>query len=371
MAALPSGVTEWLDDRPGAPIIALGAGYVAFGMFHLLGVARPLPIDWAVNALYQLLALSVVYGGLKVTERAVPWDVGLAVLAGTVAFGFIGIVVAAALIALQLRRGVALRQIWFLMAAASVTTAAIGIGLGLYRLDLRRERGNLAAQADTVSELNKRLTVLHRVLRHNLRNELTVIRGRAEMLADREPAPAVAESLDVIVDHTRRIESLSENAFQLRQVWAEDAVVEQEVTELIENCVRELREVHPGVEIETELPAHAVVRAHPRLRLAVLEALENAVVHNDPIGLEITVRVSRLTGANPGYEIAIADTGGGIPDFEPAALDLDQERPLQHATSLGLWLLFWVVEQSDGTLRFDDNDPHGTVVRLQLPAAPS
>lgn len=74
-----------------------------------------------------------------------------------------------------------------MLLAASGTTAAIGVALALYHVDLRAERANLADQHETVAELNKRLTVLHRVNRHNLGNELTVVRGHIDLFLEGTP----------------------------------------------------------------------------------------------------------------------------------------------------------------------------------------
>lgn len=358
---------DWLIERPGLPVVLLGAAYVGYGLVHLWQLPELLTVDFIGVALYELLALSVVYGGLRVSRRGLPALEGFRVFGATLAFGTIGFAVAAALIAVEAQRGTPLNFIWFASAFASVTTAAIGTGLALYYVELRAERANLSAQHRTVSELNKRLTVLHRVLRHNLRNELTIIRGHAELLLSRDPAPDVAESLNTLLRHTRQVESLSENAYRLRQVWAEDAVVEKEVTELVETCVRELEADHPEADISTEMPTHVVARMHPRFRLAVTEALENAVVHNDLHEVEVAITVRALESESA-VEIVIADTGSGIPEFEPGVLEQGEERPLHHATGLGLWLIYWVVEQSGGTLQFEENAPQGTRVRIRLSA---
>lgn len=362
---------RWLGERPGLPVTLLGAVYVGFGLAHLWRLEAVLTVDWFAVGLYELLGLAVVYGGVRVSRRELPLSESFRVFAASVGFGAIGFVVAAVLIEAEVRRGTPLQFTGFARAFASVTTAAIGVGLSLYYVDLQAERLNLSAQHETVLELNKRLTVLHRVLRHNLRNELTVIRGHTEILSDRDSTPGVEQSLRTVVDHTRRIESLSENAYRLRQVWAEEAVVDLELVELVENCVRESRDAHPTVEITTALPAHAIARAHPRLQLAVAEALENAIVHNDPEGLEVTVSVEPLENDESAVEISVADTGRGVPDFEPEVLDLAEESPLQHATGLGLWLIYWVIEQSGGHLRFEENEPHGAIVRMQLPTPES
>lgn len=107
--------------------------------------------------------------------------------------------------------------------------------------------------------------------------------------------------------------------------------------------------------------------AHPRFEKAVAEALENAVEHT-PDGTDVGAAVEAPAGDAP-VDLRVGDTGPGIPDLEPSAIDQPGERPLSHATGLGIWLIYWIVEQSGGTLRFESNDPRGTVVRIRVPSA--
>lgn len=353
------------------PVTALGIGYVAFGIVHLLRMPDPALIDAVSVGVLEVLGVAVAYGGRRTSQRELSVEEAVWAFGVTVGIAAIGFTVATVLITLQVRRGVPIEDQLFLMVTASATTAAIGVAVVLYHLDLRAERDRVQAQAETLGELNKRLTVLHRVMRHNLRNEITVIRGYAEHLLNRDPRPEQAASLRTIVEHADQVAELSENAYRLRQVWNEDVLVDLEVTELVEREVRALESAHPAVAVSTELATTAGVRAHPRLDYAVREALENAVVHNDPETVDVAIRVRQLDGADPAVEVAVEDTGRGIPDFEPDVLEQVEEHPLEHASGLGLWLMYWVVEQSGGTLRFDDNEPQGTLVRMRLPAASS
>lgn len=366
---IPEPLSGWLRARPGLPVTGLGFAYVVFGIVHVLGIPDPMLIDAVTVSVLEILGLAIVYGGQRATERGLPVNDAVWTFGVTLMIGFIGFVVAAVLIILQLQRGVPIEEEAFLMITASATTAAIGVAVALYHHDLRAERDQVSAQAETLKELNKRLTVLHRVLRHNLRNEVTVLRGHADYLLTQDPPADAAASLRTIVEHANRVEELSQNAYRLRQVWNETVTVDQEVTELVEVAARAVEAAHPGVAIQTELPSKAVAQAHPRLQLAVREALENAIVHNEPESLEIVAAIDWSDDDDRGVEITIADTGRGIPDLEPAVLEQVGEGALSHGTGLGLWLIYWVVELSGGALAFEDNDPQGTIVRMRLPAA--
>ncbi|MDZ7731370.1 MAG: ATP-binding protein [Natrialbaceae archaeon] len=66
--------------------------------------------------------------------------------------------------------------------------------------------------------------------------------------------------------------------------------------------------------------------------------------------------------------MTIVDNGPGIPDHELAVLDEGEETPLQHGSGLGLWLVYWLVDKSNGSLEFETGED-GTSVTCLLPAA--
>jgi signal transduction histidine kinase len=70
--------------------------------------------------------------------------------------------------------------------------------------------------------------------------------------------------------------------------------------------------------------------------------------------------------------IAVADDGPQIPEMEYANLsDAERIEPTYHPGGLGLWFVYLVAQRSGGTLQFDENDPEGNVVTLELPRARS
>jgi PAS domain S-box-containing protein len=85
-----------------------------------------------------------------------------------------------------------------------------------------------------------------------------------------------------------------------------------------------------------------------------------------PTGGTITTSVARLS--QPSVEIAIADTGHGIPDaihgrlFEPFFTTKEDV-----GTGLGLWVSRGIAEKHGGTLVLDPASTSGTTFRVQLP----
>ncbi|MFP4590144.1 MAG: sensor histidine kinase [Halobacteriales archaeon] len=113
---------------------------------------------------------------------------------------------------------------------------------------------------------------------------------------------------------------------------------------------------YPDATIVREF-ADCRVIAHPALPRAIRETLQNAIEHN-PDDVAITVSVSE-TGDGMAV-VTIADTGKGIPKFDIEAIEGSAETPLQHTQGLGLWIIYWTVTMSNGTLELSKRDSGGT-----------
>ena len=69
-------------------------------------------------------------------------------------------------------------------------------------------------------------------------------------------------------------------------------------------------------------------------------------------------------GADDAVEAA---TGPGVDENEVAVVARGEERPLEHGSGLGLWLVNWVVTRYGGSCQVETGDA-GTTVTLRLPA---
>jgi PAS domain S-box-containing protein len=210
-------------------------------------------------------------------------------------------------------------------------------------------------------ELELLKQVLSRLLRHNLRNDLTVIRSRAELLSDTVRYPE-REHVETILDRADELRDTSEKAHRIERVL-ESTIGRQErdVTAYVESTVAQLREQYPQATFETDLQEGTTARVSDKLPLALEDALENAVIHNDD---DPTVRVT-VERRGDDVVVEVADDGPGVPETELAVLDREEETELLHGSGAGLWLMHWVVEKSNGDLTFDV-DEHGTTVTMRL-----
>lgn len=204
----------------------------------------------------------------------------------------------------------------------------------------------------------QRLAVLNRVLRHNLRNKVDVVKSHAEVLDDErgdEHAMTITETADEITElgyRARRIDQIVSESGEPQQV---------DLVETIETVWTDFEAADSGnISVTLELPERATVKTNPEaLEGAIQSALDNAVNYaNSAVELSLDSR-------GDGYEITISDDGSGIPARELESLDAGTETPLQHGTGLGLWQLKWAVTTIGGELSFDTSD--GTTVRFTVP----
>jgi len=219
------------------------------------------------------------------------------------------------------------------------------------------ELGHILSLRDvTERELREqRLAVLNRVLRHNLRNKIEVVRSHAEALRDREDG----SHADAILATANEIADLGYSARTIDQFVS--ASGNQSLVDLA-GVVREVVSgTEPGaVSVSVTAPEAATVEVNrAAVHAALAEAVENAVTYAE-------ARVAITVEPHPaGYEVRIADDGPGIPPGELASLEAGTETALQHGSGLGLWQLKWAVRTIDGDLSFDTAD--GTTVTIVVP----
>jgi len=215
-------------------------------------------------------------------------------------------------------------------------------------------------------ERGRRLEVLHTVLRHNLRTEMTLVQGYAEMLAEEfDDPPAVladlVERVDEVLaisDKVRRVERTVERSDR----WERGPT---DVVAVVEAAAADLRGAVPGADVTVDAPATATALADERLAVLVAELLENAAEHADDGPPTVRASVRTLEDA---VELRVADDGPGIPEHERALVTGERDiTQLEHGAGLGLWLVAWLVSAYGGRLSFEDREPRGSVVVVRLP----
>lgn len=230
---------------------------------------------------------------------------------------------------------------------------------------VRAEVRDITSQYET----RQREELFWRVIRHNLRNEASVILGnisQIEQHAGTGPVQAAAstiqrraENLGTIADSVKEIEQAVSNTdtqYTLRHATAA-------VRDVVNNVVAD----YPGVEITLEERAEMGIQIDEAFSHALTEALENAIIHSDEA--EPTISVSIGPSPNTGrVEICIEDTNPQIPENELDALFTPTETTsTSHGSGVGLFVMKWCVESLGGEINYETREPRGNALYMYLP----
>jgi len=208
----------------------------------------------------------------------------------------------------------------------------------------------------------QRLTVLNRILRHNVRNNLDAALAYADRVNDDEMREGITEN----VRETLELASKARDAEEVMDSVT-DAPEPVRLADVAATAADQFRAGAYAGTVSVEAVDDPVVRSHrPVVRRVLVELLENAFVHSDgPVAVEVVVRDCRDEWA----EVVVADDGPGIPKEERTVLASGTETQLEHGHGIGLWFVSWAVTQLGGTVQFEENDPSGSVVTVRLTAA--
>lgn len=214
------------------------------------------------------------------------------------------------------------------------------------------------------------LDVFNRVLRHNLRNQMNVIIGHANLARERTDDPASVESLETITRIGWDLSELSDKAREAEQVLEIDG---GDARTPPGELIADITETLPArCRVRTELDTSAggkLIAAAPAapLRLALQTLVENAVEHSDREEPLIVVSADYNPGTTCPVELVVADDGPGIPAAEQEVIRAGRETALRHGSGLGLWIVRLIATQLGGEMRLDNREPRGAIITLCLP----
>lgn len=205
----------------------------------------------------------------------------------------------------------------------------------------------------------RQLRVVDRILRHNIRNDVSVISGYATHLAE-SVGPAESDAIDSIVQRSQKLLRTAEKGHVVVDVLSDGREPTKfDVVPDVEETADRLRTAYEGVTIETDLPPSAMVCSLREIDLALHELVENSIVHHDD---DPHITIDLVTGVET-VEIRISDDGPGIPDREYEILSGTEDvDPLSHGSGMGLWLVHWIVRLSGGDIAFESTADGSTVV---------
>lgn len=301
------------------------------------------------------------------TQRLVPAVelTPIRIAIGYAVFGTVGLFVSDVVLVAYLSEPL-LSQVQALKGGVEVLLTA-----GFIFLLTNRRESQLQQTIQRLNHKSEELNVLHRILRHNLRNNLNIIMAHTEEMCEGQPSDQTAQQCEKILSATDNLAHYTEQATRVRQITAGDGVTQtHDIVDVVEEVAAKHEQDDADLTVSITAPDSLLVEASNTLKPAVDELITNAIEHNDSETPTVNVEVSAESGQSHMGTIRVADNGPGIPDTQLRALENGTEDQLLHLDGIGLWFVKWTVRQSKGELEFAGNEPRGTVVTVKIPKAP-
>lgn len=224
-----------------------------------------------------------------------------------------------------------------------------------------------AALAAENEEQRETLVLLTRLLRHDIRNDMTIIGGHVDLLEE-HVEPDGEETLGVIRRRTDAILRLLQDTDTLVKTLGSDREPEaMALDRIIVDEVNKLTSDYPGVEVETDVPAGTTVMADGLIHQLFSNLFENAVAHNETEDLEITVRATQDDGM---VHLSVYDNGQGIDEaVRDTCFELGERGPNSEGDGIGLYLVSRLAEVYGGSVELRDGPDGGARFDFELPAA--
>ena len=216
---------------------------------------------------------------------------------------------------------------------------------------------------------DRRMSLLQRVLRHNLRNEISVISGFADQLTD----PASTIPVDIcgakITTAAQKLSRVVESMKQIEETITTDSTAHarRSVKSAVDRVAADVRRAYPAATIRVTEHTALWVDVNKAFDHAIRHALENGIEHADRDAPTVTVEIDESPNTGR-VEIRIDDEGPPIPPMELYALDDHHKTtPTCHGSGCGLFVMKWCLESLGGELRIEPASECGNSVYFYLP----
>jgi len=236
--------------------------------------------------------------------------------------------------------------------------------------DSGNQSGRLFVFRD-VTRLKRReeeLSILNRILRHDINNDMTVIQGRSQLLAEHVDE-AGRDHLDAIRYSSEHVVELTENISDLMTAISSDEAVQVEPIHLgtvLETQLRQVRQRFADAEftLQGDIPEDCYVEANEMLSSVFTNLFNNAIQHNHSSTCRVTVS---LAVDDDRVAVTVADNGPGIPPDQREDIFGRGEKGLDSTgTGVGLYLVDTLVAHYGGEITISESELGGASFTIDL-----
>ncbi|ERG92248.1 MAG: histidine kinase-, DNA gyrase B-, and HSP90-like ATPase [Haloquadratum walsbyi J07HQW1] len=248
------------------------------------------------------------------------------------------------------------------------------------------------------------LEVLSRVLRHNLRNDMNIARGYAETM-DSDTAVSDENYTANIITTANDVITLAEQSTTITDLIIDPPECQEvNLSDIARQTTERISETYTQASIDINCQETPPVQAIPQVRTAIEELINNAIIHSagdnvsiddefnrdttvthtgddesiqslslvslprssDVAEAQVSITVERLPTENE-VVVRVEDENQPIPGMDRQILQRGTEiRSVYHGSGLGLWLVYWVVMRSNGTVDVETRDPRGNRIEMRF-----
>jgi len=211
-----------------------------------------------------------------------------------------------------------------------------------------------------------------RRIAHEIKNPLTPIQLAAQRLRKKFQTNA-SDLGEIVSEATASIEKqvgalkMLVDEFSRYARMPEVSPEPVDIRQVIDSAIA-LYRGHPGVrwEIRTDTEIGKVKVDPEQMQRVLINLIENALAAMGDGG---TLRITTRSHAGPGsLRIEVSDTGPGIPPSDRDKMFVPYFSTKRRGTGLGLAIVHRVVSDHKGSIRVEDNEPHGARFVIEIPA---
>lgn len=212
--------------------------------------------------------------------------------------------------------------------------------------------------------------VLNRILRHNLRNRLTVIIGNTEIIKNSDNIDNIDnidEKIKNISDSAERVKKLVEESDTIRDIIESDESNTRSVQlqPILYDAVDSTIDSLGRGKVEVDCSDDIYVNAGSKLNIAIESLIDNSIRYNTSKNPKVDINCEVISESE--VKIKIKDNGPGIPPQEADIINRNKEiNQLNHGSGLGLWMVKWVIKNYNGDIKIKKPKSGGTLVEITL-----
>jgi PAS domain S-box-containing protein len=219
----------------------------------------------------------------------------------------------------------------------------------------------------SLRERSEQLGILNRVLRHDIRNDMTVVLGWLEYIAGQTDKDLTSEfdRIQSSADHIVELTTAAGDIVETISSGEEPELEPMFLTQILLEEGEKRRETFQDATIELpESPPRVTVAANELLSSVFRNLINNAVQHNDSDEPVVSITMRETDGR---VQVRVADNGPGVPDRLKGEIFGDEMKGLESSgTGMGLYLVSTLVDLYGGEVWVEDNGSTGAIFCVEL-----